>query len=187
MIILDTQPAPLSIDSILAKVSLSPADKKAITAAQSRIGEIMALISATEPDRHGRTSQLHREADEMEQLFAENPSRQNAEALHVALVRVRDAEVSFARIDAVCNATMNAVSRSLESVALSALDSALKNLDASATATRKAMVESASVFGEDGEIDIFDRRLAITRANLEAERTEARSNPLHWLSYRGLA
>ena len=187
MIILENQPAPLAIESILAKVTLSPADKKAISAGKSRISEIMALISATEPDRHGRTSQLHREADAMEQVFAQAPTRETAEALHVALVRLRDAEVSFARIDSVCHATMNAVSRSLEGVAMSALDSALKNLDESAAATRKAMVESSSLFGNDGEIDIFDKRLALTRANLEGERTEARSNPLHWLSSRGLA
>lgn len=187
MTILENPPAPLAIESILAKVSLSPADKKAITAAQSRISDIMALIAASEPDRHGRTSQLHLEADEMELVFAEAPTRENAEALHVSLVRVRDAEVSFARIDSVCHSTMNAVSRSLEGVAMSALDSALKNLDESAAITRKAMVETASVFGEGGEIDIFDKRLALTRANLEGERTEARSNPLHWLAYRGLA
>lgn len=187
MITLENQPAPLAIESILAKVSLSPADKKAVAAAKARIADIMALITATEPDRNGRTSQLHREADAIEQMFAENPTRENAEALHVALVRVRDAEVSFSRIDATCHATMNAVSRSLEAVAMSALDAALKNLDASAAATRKAMVETASVFGEDGEIQSFDKRLAITRANLEGERTEARSNPLSWLGYRGLA
>lgn len=187
MLILENQPAPLAIESILAKVSLAPADKKAITTAQSRIAEIMALIAATEPDRNNRTSQLHLEADEMEQVFAENPTRENAEALHVALVRLRDAEVSFARIDGVAHATMNAVSRSLESVAMNALDAALKNLEESASSTRKAILESASVFGEDGEIEIFDKRLALTRANLEGERTEARSNPLHWLSSRGLA
>ena len=187
MTIIENQPAPLAIESILAKVSLSPADKKAISAAQARIADIMALISATEPDRHGRHSQLHVEADEMEQVFAQEPSRENAEALHVALVRLRDAEVSFARIDATCHATMNALSRSLEAVAMSALDAALKNLDESAGITRKAMVESSSLFGEDGEIDIFDRRLAITRANLEGERSEARANPLSWLAYRGLA
>jgi hypothetical protein len=187
MIILENQPAPLAIESILAKVTLSPADKKAIQAAKSRITEIMALISATEPDRHGRTSQLHRQADEMELVFAEAPTRENAEALHVALVRLRDAEVSFARIDSVCHATMNAVSRSLEVVAMSALDSALKNLDASAAKTRQSMVESSGLFGEDGEIQSFDKRLALTRANLEGERTEARSNPLSWLAYRGLA
>lgn len=187
MTIIENQSSPLAIDSILAKVSLSPADKKAITAAQSRIAEIMALIAFTEPDRHGRTSQLHREADEKEQVFAQEPTRENAELLHNALVRLRDAEVSFARIDGVCNETMNQVSRSVESVALNALDAALKNLDESAAATRKAMVESASLFGEDGEIDIFNKRLAVTKSNLEAERTEARANPLHWLAYRGLA
>jgi hypothetical protein len=187
MTIIENQPAPLAIESILAKVILSPADKKAINAAQSRIAEIMALIASTEPDRHGRTSELHREADAIEQVFAEEPTRENAEALHDALVRVRDAEVSFARIDAVCNATMNAASRSLAAVAMSALDAALKNFDASAAQTRRSMIETASVFGEDGEMKTFDSRLAITRANLEAERTDARSNPLHWLSFRGLA
>ena len=187
MTIIPDQPAPLAIESILAKVSLSPADKKAITAAQSRIADIMALITATEPDRHGRTSQLHHDADEIELVFAEAPTRENAELLHVALVRLRDAEVSFARIDSVCHSTMNAVSRSVESVAMNALDAALKSLDESAAATRKAMVETASVFGEDGEIKIFDSRLALTHANLEGERTEARSNPLSWLAYRGLA
>ena len=103
MTIIENQPAPLALESILSKVTLSPADKKAITTAQSRIAEIMALIAATEPDRNGRTSQLHREADAMEQVFAEAPTRENAEALHVALVRLRDAEVSFSRIDSVCH------------------------------------------------------------------------------------
>jgi hypothetical protein len=187
MTIIENQPAPLAIESILAKVSLSPADKKAISSAQSRISEIMALIAATEPDRNGRTSQLHREADKIELVFAEAPTRENAEALHVALVRVRDAEVSFSRIDSVCHSTMNAVSRSVESVAMNALDAALKNLDESAAKTRQSMVETAGVFGEGGEMKTFDSRLAVTRSNLEAERTEARANPLHWLSFRGLA
>ena len=189
MTIIESKPAPLSIEGIIAKVTLSSSDQKAINAAKSRIADITALIAATEPDRAGnqKNSQLHRESDAIEQVFLANPTRENAEAFHDALVRLRDAEVSFARIDGVCHLTMNAASRSLESVAMSALDAALKNLDESAASTRKALIETANAFSDDGELSIFDGRLAVTKSNLEGERTEARSNPLSWLTSRGLA
>lgn len=186
MQILEAPPAPLSVENIIRRVKLSAADAKAVATAQARVAEIMGIIKATEPDRHGRISQLHTEADRIEAEYYATTSRETAELLHAAIVRLETAKLSFPRIDAGCHHALALASSNLAPVAMKALDDALAILDGEAAATRAAIVKTSSVFSDDGETAIFDSRLSITRANLEGERTEARRDPLAWLANRGL-
>jgi len=180
-------PAPLSLTGIFKSVSLTSAESKIVSTAQAKIADAVALIAATEPDRFGRISQLHLDADTAEQAFLADTSRENAERFHDALVRCRDAEVSFSRIDAICNLAMRAASQSVRDVAESVVTRASENLESEAAAHRAAMVKAAATFGEDRELGAFDLRLAATRAALADEAAEARRDPLHWLTQRGLA
>jgi hypothetical protein len=187
MTITEAPAAPLSVENIIRRVKLSASDAKAVSAAQARVAEIMEIIAGCEPDRNGRLSKLHGEADKIEAEFYENPTPEGAEKLHGAILRLETAKMTFGRIDAGCHHALEQASAALAPVAMKALDDALATLDTEAAATRAALVKTATVFSDTGEIAIFDSRLAVTRANLEAERTEARHAPLHWLASKGLA
>ena len=74
----------------------SAASSKLIKQATEARDALLTLSSEIAPDRQGRQSQFHRIADEAVAAFWAAPTRELAEKAHDALVRNRDAEVSFA-------------------------------------------------------------------------------------------
>lgn len=190
MRIIEAPPAPLSLSGIFSSVQLLAPEKKRVDAARAKITEILGIINSTMPDskfeNHPRNSWLHEEADRAGEVFGRELTPEAAEAYHDALVRLRDAEVSFPQIDSYCHAGMNAAAQSLRDIAEAVIARAGQLLETEAAAHRTAMLKAAATFGEDHELATFDRRLEATRNALDGELVEARRDPQHWLAQRGL-
>lgn len=190
MQIIEAPPAPLSLTGIFSNIQLLAPEKKRVESAREKIASIMGIISSTMPDskfvQMQGNSWLHEEADRAGEAFGRELTQETAAAFHDALVRVRDAEVSFPQIDNYCHAGMAAASLSLRDVAEAVIDRAGKLLETEAGAHRAAMVKAAATFGDDHELASFDRRLDATRNALDGELVEARRDPQSWLAQRGL-
>jgi hypothetical protein len=171
-------------DTLIKSVKPSAAAKQAIAAAQAETDRLLGLVTDTEPSRNGRTSQLHRVADEAEAVFLEAPTRENAERLHDALTRARDAEVSFARIDTVIHQHLPRAAKIAESAALEIIDSALAELDKQHQTAKANVSKNATIFADVAQLD---RQHGALVAALEGERAAALGNPLHWLQSKGIA
>jgi hypothetical protein len=172
-------------DAVLAGLKPSASAKSAIAKAQAEVDRLLGLVTACEPDRGGRTSQLHHEADMAEQVFLADPSRENAEALHVALVRCRDAEVSFKRIDSVIHHHLPRASKLAEPAALEIIDAALAELDRQHEAA-KANISKASTLFQD--VARLDRQHEAAKGELVGERNAVLTgDALHWLRLKGFA
>jgi len=184
---IEEQIAPLSLNGIFSAIKLEADQAAAVKTSQAKIDHCMAIIKNTEPDRQGRLSALHLAADIAGEAFAKSLKAEDAEALHEALVRNRDAEVSFSVIDLHCNAGLKAASQALRPVVESVLTVAAELLEKEGASHRQAMIKSEATFGASHELHAFDQRLAATRFALAEELTEARRDPLNWLRQRGLA
>jgi len=161
----------------------SAAAKKLISEAQKRVADLLSLVDQCEPDRSGRTSQLHKDADAVELEFLATPSREMAEKFHHALVRCKEAEISFPRIDGAIHALLPAAAAVAAPAALELLDLALAALDAEA-ATAKASAKAQNVFFDIGSID---RQHAAAKADLESHRAAIHADPLGFLRTYGHA
>lgn len=182
----NTSPA-LSLDALIRRQKLTTTDRKATDTAVAEIGTILKVIARNRPSSHGTVSKLHLAADKAESILVTNPTAENAEALHDALVRHRDAEVSFTRIDAALNLASRTRIDSLRPVAERILDAVEADLETEAAKRREEFVKADAVFGESGDASEFDRRLARTRSFLADERVAIRQNgaALDWLAKMG--
>jgi hypothetical protein len=161
----------------------SAAAKKLIADAQARVASLLELVNQCEPDRNGRTSQLHREADKIELEFLATPTRENAEKFHHALVRCQQSEISFPRIDSAIHALLPAAAAVAQPAALEILQSALDALDGEADAARDG-IKRESVFLDIGKIDAAH---ALAKTELQDHRSAILQDPLHWLKTYGHA
>jgi hypothetical protein len=171
-------------DTLIKNVKLTTSAKQSIAAAQAEVDRLMDLATACEPDRNGRTSQLHLLADEAEQVFLAEPSRENAEAFHDALTRCHDAEVSFKRIDFVIHQHLPRAAKIAEPAALEIIDGALAELDKQHQTAKANVSKNATIFADVAQLD---RQHGALVAALEGERAAALENPLHWLQSKGIA
>ena len=166
----------------ISSVKPSAVAKKAIAEAQARIANLMGIVVATEPDAGGRISALHLAADAAEQVFYASPTIANAEIFHDTLVRSRDAEISFERINRAIHRLFPACHEAAQPAAFEILDLAIAALDAEAATAKANVAKSATVFSDIGSIELEH---VAARAGLESHRSEIARDALGWLATFG--
>ena len=167
---------------LIQSIKLSAASKKLLAEATRKRDELLVLSSAIAPDRPGRTSDLHRIADEAVAAFWAAPCRELAEKAHDALVRNRDAEVSFAVLDEGIHRTLPKAARIAEAAALQVIDDAIAELKRQHEAA-VAAAPSGGVFTTKAQLD---NQHAAALQELQGERNAILTgDPLHWLESNG--
>jgi len=179
-----TAASSLPTGEFIKAVKPSASARKAIADAQAAIENLMSIATATEPDRQGRFSALHRAADIAEQEFAANPTLANAEKLHHALVRNETAKISFSRINAVIHNSFPATNEATIPAAMEILDAAIAALDAEAEKAKASIGKNAGVFLD---VASLDRQHQAAKADLEGHRPEIRRDAMGWLKTFGHA
>ena len=174
----------MQVSKFITSARPSATAKKQIAEAQARIATLLGIVAATEPDAGGRISALHLAADAAEQVFAASPTIENAEVFHDSLVRSRDAEVSFSRINNVIHSLFPGCHETAAPAAFEILDSAVVALDAEAATAKANVAKSATVFSDIGSIEAA-RAAAV--AGLESHRAEISRDALGWLASFGHA
>jgi hypothetical protein len=161
----------------------SAASAKLITQATNERNRLLALAVELEPDRQGRQSQLHLIADGAVRAFWAAPSRQLAEIAHDALVRNRDAEVSFTVLNEGIHLNLPRVAKLAEPAALEIIDQAIAELNRQHEAAVAASPEGG-VFSTRAQLDA---QHATALSDLRGERNNlvAGADPLHWLECHG--
>lgn len=169
-------------NQLIQSVKLSAASKKLLAEATRKRDELLALASSLEPDRGGRTSELHRLADEAVAAFWGAPSRELAEIAHDRLVRSRDSEISFAALDQGIHANLPAAARIAEGAALQVLDDAITELNRQHEAAIAA-APSGGVFTTKAQLDT---QHAAALSDLQGARNAILTgDPLSWLENNG--
>ncbi len=160
----------------------SAASAKLIKQAQAERDRLLALVGEIEPDRNGRTSDLHKKADEAVAAFWAAPTRELAEKAHDALVRTRDAEVSFAVLDQGIHLALPKASKIAEAAALQIVDDAIGELNRQ----HEAAIAAAPKGGVFTSRATLDAQHATALAELQGERNAIlKGDPLHWLESHG--
>lgn len=159
---------------------LTSQEKKIVTAHSELNAELHRIILATEPDRHGRHSELHQLRDAAQQSFLASPSRERAEAVHEAQVRLDTATSSFAVIDQACHQKFAETRRELASIVNAVAERALKDLN-TALATHRTALQAAGGLADDTELAQHDERAQATREALGNNLAELSADPLQWL------
>ena len=168
---------------LIQSIKLSAASKKLFAEATKRRNELLQLSSAIAPDRPGRTSDLHRIADEAVAAFWNAPCRELADAAHDALVRNRDAQVSFDVLNEGIHKNLPAAARIAEAAALQVVDDAIAELDRQ----HVAAIEGAPKGGLFATRANLDSQHATALSELQGERNSlvAGADPVHFLETHG--
>ena len=161
----------------------SAASSKLIKEATAERNRLLALSSEIAPDRQGRQSQFHRIADEAVAAFWAAPTRELAEKAHDALVRNRDAEVSFAVLDEGIHLNLPKASQAAQPAALQIVDDAISELNRQ----HAAAVAAAPKEGVFTSRATLDAQHATALSDLQGERNAilAVADPLHWIEMNG--
>ncbi len=116
-----------------------------------------------------------------------DPTLENVEKLHVAVVRVSQAATSFPRINPALNAAIRREIDSLTGLANRLLDGTAAALETEGKKRLAEIVHADATFGEAGDGTEFERRLAATKANLADERRSVNQAgaALDWLCRHG--
>jgi hypothetical protein len=165
-----TTAAPLDVTSLIKRQKLSASDKTALTSTCRRIAKSLDLIEASRPSMTGFYSRLQAAADVAEREVMDDPSPESVERLHVAVVRVSQAAVSFPRINPALNAAIRREIDGLAPLANKVLDATATVLETEGKKRLAEITQADSTFGEAGDGAEFQRRLDATRANLSDER-----------------
>ena len=181
--------APLNVDALIRRQKVSGSDRKTLDATVGEIDKILDLIALNRPTGNGHTSGLHLIADQAERDLAANPTAANADRLHEAVTRHRDASASFARINAALNHAARVKIDGLRPIAERVLDAVEAALQAEGSKRRAEILAVDAIFGEAGDAAEFDRRLERTRQAIADERIAIRQQgaALAWLAEKGLA
>lgn len=168
---------------LIQSIKLSAASKKLFAQAVHQRDELLQLSSAIAPDRPGRTSDLHRIADEAVAAFWAAPCRELADAAHDALVRNRDAQVSFDVLNEGIHRTLPKAARIAEAAALQVIDDAVAELNRQ----HEAAVEGAPRGGIFTTKTQLDNQHEAASQELLGERNAILTggDPLHWLENHG--
>ena len=161
----------------------SAASAKLIKEATNERNRLLALAVELEPSRQGRQSQLHLIADEAVRAFWAAPTRELAEKAHDALVRNRDAEVSFAVLNEGITRALPKVAQAAQPAALQIVDDAIVELNRQ----HEAAIAAAPTGGVFATRAQLDAQRATALSDLQAERNNlvAGADPLHWLECHG--
>lgn len=161
---------------------LTSQEKKTVTAHSVLNAELHSIILATEPDRNsnGRHSELHRIRDAAQQSFLATPSRELAEAIHEAQLRLDSAAASFTVIDQACHQKFAQTRRELSSIVNAVAERALADLNA-ALATHRTALQAAGGLADEMELEQHDERAEATRQALGATIAEVSADPLKYL------
>lgn len=159
---------------------LTPAEKKTVTAHSELNAELHRIILATEPDRHGGHSELHALRDTAQLAFLASPSRELAEAIHAAQLRLDTATSSFAVIDQACHQKFAETRRELSTIVNAVAERALTDLNTALTTHRTAL-QAAGGLADDIELTQHDERAQATREALGSQLAELSADPLQWL------
>lgn len=178
---------PLSIKNILARGKFTAEDEGIVSTGTAEIRRILALIPVLKPVREGKTGPLHDESDAALDRLYENPSREAAEAAHDAIVRERDAQVSFEAIDHALNRALNREIDKFRPVAERLIDQVRADVVLEGSKLQKQLEAGDKVFGESLEISHFKSRLQRTLDMIDAEKLaiQGQGSALHWLSENG--
>ena len=170
---------------LIKSIRLSAASKKLFAEATRKRDELLDLAVQLAPDRNGRESLLHKEADAAVQAFWAAPSRELGEKAHDALVRNRDAEVSFAALDQGIHKNLPAAARIAEAAALQVIDDAIAELNKQHEAA-VAAAPSGGIFSSRTQLDI---QHATALQELQGERNAilTGSDPVNWLERFGFS
>ena len=168
---------------LIQSIKLTAASRKLFSEATKRRNEMLQLSSAIAPDRPGRTSDLHRIADEAVAAFWAAPSRELADAAHDALVRNRDAEVSFSVLNEGIHKALPKAAKIAEPAALQIVDDAIAELDRQ----HEAAVAAAPKGGVFTSRATLDAQHATALSELQGERNSlvAGADPVHFLETHG--
>ncbi len=161
----------------------SAASAKLITQATNERNRLLALAVELEPSRQGRQSQLHLIADEAVRAFWGAPTRALAEAAHVALVRAKDAEVSFPSLGEGITRNLPKVAQAAQPAALEIIDLAIAELNRQHEAA-VAAVPTGGVFATRAQLDA-QHTSALSDLQGERNALVAGADPLHWLECHG--
>jgi len=168
---------------LIQSIKLSAASKKLFAQAVHQRDELLQLATDLEPDRHNRNSKMHELADQAVAAFWAAPSRELAEKAHDALVRNRDAEVSFASLNQGIHKNLPAAARIAEAAALQVVDDAIAELNRQ----HEAAVEGAPRGGIFTTKTQLDNQHAAALSELQGERNSlvAGADPVHFLETHG--
>ena len=168
---------------LIESIKLTAASKKLFSEATKRRNELLQLATDLEPDRHNRNSKMHELADQAVAAFWAAPSRELAEKAHDALVRNRDAEVSFTSLNQGIHKNLPAAARIAEAAALQVVDDAIAELDRQ----HEAAIQGAPKGGLFATRANLDNQHATALQELMGERNSlaAGGDPLHWLECHG--
>jgi hypothetical protein len=171
------------ISALIKAAKPSTASAKLITQATNERNRLLALAVELEPSRQGRQSQLHLTADEAVRAFWGAPTRALAEAAHDALVRAKDAEISFPSLGEGITLNLPKVAQAAQPAALEIIDQAIAELNRQHEAAVAASPEGG-VFATRAQLDA---QHASALSDLQAERNAlaAGADPLHWLEMHG--
>ena len=160
----------------------SAASSKLIKQATETRDALLTLSNEIAPDRNGRQSQFHRIADEAVAAFWGAPSRDLAEKAHDALVRNRDAEVSFSVLNEGIHKALPKAAKIAEPAALQIVDDAIAEL----TRQHEAAIAAAPSGGIFTSRATLDAQHATALSELQGERNAILTgDPLNWLESNG--
>ncbi len=181
------------ITKIAETITFKPADLKAITAARKStegINQTITRILYDKPHaaRAEHFSWLHHHADQLEAVMIDNPTSENAEAFHAALVRFDQAKGTAQRIGESLAIALQKVSQSIAPIVSSLLDQVhVVITEAGAKRAAEIAVNDNALFSNADEKRTLESKISKLLAELEATRKEAASDPLGFLEREGLA
>ena len=184
----ETAAPPLGLDTILASVEITPAERKRIQSARQKVADAWqisdAYLSPSRAERLGRTSPASMVATAAAEAYRADPSAANAEAYHKAILFCEDLEKTFPSITQNVQAAVANISAGLADLIGSIGDRALAILETAAKTHRAGLEKSDVIFGVGNQIREFNDRLFSTRNCLAGEIAEAKRDPLDFLTRR---
>jgi hypothetical protein len=189
MIVLDhpTAAAPLDVTSLIKRQKLSASDRTALRSTCERIARSLDLIESNRPSKTNFYSRLQAAADAAEREAMDDPTPENVERLHVAVVRASQATTTFDRINVALNAAIRREIDSLTPLANRLLDATATALETEGKKRLAEITQADATFGEAGDSTEFQRRLDSTRVSLSDERSAVNQGgaALDWLCRHG--
>jgi hypothetical protein len=182
----------LSLAGLLSKITLTEADRKFVDSTVAKIADVLELGARSTPLKlydDSRPNHLHLEVDRLGAILAEYPTAENVEALHNAILRELDSELTADPINQVLKLAWSKLVDGLKPVALGLIDKCESLLDSESSKVRASIIQADSVFGSGADIGTFDARLLATRESLAFERNRIcrAGASLAWLVQQGYA
>ena len=178
---------------IAESIAWSAKDRREIDSARLKAADINGVIGKCLADpahapRWEDFSFLHRAIDAIETELIDNPSHENAERLHAAIVRFDQAKVTQQRIGAALGIALSKVSQSVAGIVAGHLDKVEQRIQKEADLRRAELKPSNhALFSNADEKRALEARVAQLLSDLASVRTEAWQDPLGWIERNGLA